>query len=540
MYQMKLTQTLSVAAFAAALCCTAQASPRHLSQQKVNATPLETGAASRATELVPTNTEIISETPEGTLYYPAYGSATTWTYYNGNVASFANDGFAGAMVVADDAIYLRDFITENPTGTWIKGDLADDGTVTFRFPQLIYRTEATEARPSYPYLVAAMKPKAEWNGSISLVVDPDDCDMVMHWDGQHLVQDVPDVAIGLEDYAGIVGLVSNTGGFSGLAEQGTVYSLDYEEAPQVPDFVETSDYVAIYTNEYGMDGHIYVKLGEADGQLWIQGLNLYAPEAWICGDIEGTTATFRPQYGGVYEGFMMYLTGATGTLDKITLKEGFTMQRTDIGWSSINDVIIANIGWRVLGQMQQMEGIFIEPLSEGTRIPAKPDNLDGMAYDEALGGGVAQYRIPTVDTEGKDLDTYSLYYNIYFDGVKKTFYPNDYFVLTPMTDVPWNYANSEQFFRADDNTIMLGLFEPVKEVKIQSVYLDRNKLTYSEPAYINFGASVEGVGGAATVVAEEWYNLSGIRVERPTAAGLYIKRSTMSDGSVKTTKSVVR
>ena len=109
-----------------------------------------------------------------------------------------------------------------------------------------------------------------------------------------------------------------------------------------------------------------------------------------------------------------------------------------------------------------------------------------------------------------------------------------------MTDVPWNYANSEQFFRADDNTIMLGLFEPVKEVKIQSVYLDRNKLTYSEPAYITFGASVEGVGGTATVVAEEWYNLSGIRVERPTAAGLYIKRSTMSDGSVKTSKSVVR
>ena len=95
--------------------------------------------------------------------------------------------------------------------------------------------------------------------------------------------------------------------------------------------------------------------------------------------------------------------------------------------------------------------------------------------------------------------------------------------------------------RADDNTIMLALFESVKGVKIPvGGPFDRNKLTYSEPSYINFGASGgrcrrRGMAGSRGVVQPP-----GHEAERPTAAGLYIKRLTMSDGSVKTTKSVVR
>ncbi len=170
-----------------------------------------------------------------------------------------------------------------------------------------YRTEATETSSVVSlYLVeAAMKPKAEWTARYRLVVDPDDCDMVMHWDGQHRCR-MPDVAIGLEDYAGIVGLVSNTGGFSGLAEQGTVYSIDFEEARRFPTSWRPSDYVAIYTTSTAWTAIFTLNSARPTASCGFRASISTHTEAWICGDIEGTTATFRPQYGGVYEGFMMY------------------------------------------------------------------------------------------------------------------------------------------------------------------------------------------------------------------------------------------
>ncbi len=55
MYQMKLTQSTQRRSICwVALCCTAQAAPRQLSQQKVNATPLETGSVAEPPSFVPT------------------------------------------------------------------------------------------------------------------------------------------------------------------------------------------------------------------------------------------------------------------------------------------------------------------------------------------------------------------------------------------------------------------------------------------------------------------------------------------------------
>ena len=59
--------------------------------------------------------------------------------------------------------------------------------------------------------------------------------------------------------------------------------------------------------------------------------------------------------------------------------------------------------------------------------------------------------------------------------------------------------------------------------------------------YYTFGVTgVDGIAGDATEVAATYYNLQGVRVANPTAGQIYIRVATLSDGSVRTSKVVVK
>ena len=140
-----------------------------------------------------TNSEVITDTPEGTLIDPLYCvSEASYFIYSSALVTVTTNGYAGAMVRTDEAIYIRDIISEYnaPQTYWVKGDIGDDGSVTFRFPQLIYHNESNPAADRY---IALMTPQS--NGtSISLKVVEGNCDLKMKWDGNRLVQAMPEFA----------------------------------------------------------------------------------------------------------------------------------------------------------------------------------------------------------------------------------------------------------------------------------------------------------------------------------------------------------
>ena len=64
-------------------------------------------------EISATNTEIILETPEGTLVDPLYSiSENSYFIYSSALVSMSTNGYAGAMVRTDDAIYVRNMISQ--------------------------------------------------------------------------------------------------------------------------------------------------------------------------------------------------------------------------------------------------------------------------------------------------------------------------------------------------------------------------------------------------------------------------------------------
>ncbi|MBR5436144.1 MAG: chitobiase/beta-hexosaminidase C-terminal domain-containing protein, partial [Muribaculaceae bacterium] len=59
--------------------------------------------------------------------------------------------------------------------------------------------------------------------------------------------------------------------------------------------------------------------------------------------------------------------------------------------------------------------------------------------------------------------------------------------------------------------------------------------------YYTFGhVSVESVGSNAAEVSATYYNLQGVRIDNPSAGQIYIRVATLSDGTVRTSKVVVK
>ena len=124
-----------------------------------------------------TNSEVITATPEGTLIDPLYSvSEASYFMYSSALVTLATNGYAGAMVRTDEAIYIRNIISEYsaPQTYWVKGDIEADGSVTFRFPQLIYHNASNPAADRY---VALMTPQSNGTG-ISLQTVEGDCDLI--------------------------------------------------------------------------------------------------------------------------------------------------------------------------------------------------------------------------------------------------------------------------------------------------------------------------------------------------------------------------
>ena len=60
-------------------------------------------------------------------------------------------------------------------------------------------------------------------------------------------------------------------------------------------------------------------------------------------------------------------------------------------------------------------------------------------------------------------------------------------------------------------------------------------------AYYTYGStSVDAVGNNAAEVSAAYYNLQGVRVVNPSAGQIYIRVANLSDGSVRTSKVVVK
>ena len=94
-----------------------------------------------------------------------------------------------------------------------------------------------------------------------------------------------------------------------------------------------------------------------------------------------------------------------------------------------------------------------------------------------------------------------------------------------------------------------------KAFEVDKRYYFRVRVSYTSPegtantswspvisaVYKGEGSGVEIIASGASVVNEAFYNLQGVRIDSPAADGtVYIRVATLSDGTVKASKVVVK
>lgn len=500
--------------------------------------------------------EGILTTPQGTLYENVYRYNMQYLTFYGQLNIQQIEGKIGKIVIDGDNFYmLRPVNTFSVSQDyWIKGTRGADGKIVFKFPQDAYvqpgnQYLGTEDTQLYNKMFKIEK-QTNADGEVTgyeFVEDTDNPDLVMKWENGVLSQVVPE---GYES-APVVGLTDGEI-YSGSSDGDFRWSLFDETLQTPPEGLETKQYVVKSENSYGQISQKIVHIGIKDGEMWIRDLYSYFPDSWVKGKVEGDKVTLSTnQYLGIYTTEQYYYFFQTAEVSQepsdygemqnvytplpeatLTLKDGAYTVEADCALMMCFGKNTANPG---MPSGSVIENAVFTPYVEVAATPAAPYGIE-IGDDYGWGRNIS-FKVPCTDTEGNFIDPNKLYYNIYVNGELFSLTPEEYPSLKEtITDIPYLFNETGVIFTngGEDHTLTLNM-EEKPEIGIQSVYTGGGETRKSD--------LVLGIGSIsaadATVETTEYYTISGLRVAEPVN-GLYIRVDNMSDGSVKTSKVIVR
>ena len=317
-----------------------------------------------------------------------------------------------------------------------------------------------------------------------------------------------------------------------------------KEMPEMPQVVEAPE--DLVTDPYQFKGFdTYFEEEETreiqagfygEGQVYIQGLSYYVPEAWVVGTLEGTTLTIPETYLGIYEGWFgdseIFFSGATFTYDAeagtFTSEDGFVTYETpdDEYW------------------MDEYAPVVLTKLADFAATPADPE-ITALNTDPTATYQSVRFNIPLESTEGEPLMGAKMSYQLFIEkgGVQQplTLVAELYENLDEdMTEIPYGFTEGWDIY-AGAVYFNQGLAEinSWTKVGIQSIYrgggeVNKSNIVWMENEYFDPTTGINDINANNTAV---YYDMQG-RVADASAKGLLIKQTRNADGTVKTQKVV--
>lgn len=356
-------------------------------------------------------------------------------------------------------------------------------------------------------------------------------------------------------------------------DAGNIISFEKPAEPEVvvaPEGLETETYtftsqeLKFQEDENGENQPVYndvtmfVQVGFDNNDVFIQGLCEELPEAWVKGTLENGKVTLPTgQYFGTYSfsfwgttyDYPHYLLGygALGIQDAVLNYDAAA------GEFTTEDYLIDNENTSSLSYYHIYTNNKLAKINEVAGKPANPEIVSFTPY-ESYGYARLNCNIPTVDTEGRQMNPAKMYYVLYSDinGLIEeiTLVPDEYRNLTEeMTWIPYlfsddydiyagadpiylNQANVFDFNRIGVQTIYLGGIEDPRNVaKVEANDYSSDIAWFTIKDY----TAVDGISSAKTVVAERYYNIAGQQSNK-AFAGVNIVVRTYSDGTTETVK----
>lgn len=165
------------------------------------------------------------------------------------------------------------------------------------------------------------------------------------------------------------------------------------------------------------------------------------------------------------------------------------------------------------------------------------------------------FATPNVDVAGQTIDTELCWYNIFVNGELFSLW-NDEFLKLPasldgLSDIPYSFNEDyglftrsllHELFLTSEGIETIGVKgfyqateETILETDLVTLDLASGEITTQDDSAIR-NLSAEN----AKITTTEYYNLQGQRIEHPRAGEIAVVRHIMSDGSVKTSKTIIK
>lgn len=482
---------------------------------------------------LPSKDEIIKSQPEGTLYKNMYRSANVYVAYGTAATNRVYDGYAGDIVVSADGkkLYMKNPFVKFAPGTWIVGDLDEEGNVEFKFPQAVYHEEGDNGElTGYAWKMSVT------GGAIA--IDDTSQSVKYKWTGTSLTQ---------ANQSEVIGFTNENREWLGYGVFQNTFSTVSEKPAKPTDMSNAADYRMTYYDMSGNTATTLLKVVTEGNDMYIGGI--YNPDFWMKGTIDGNTVTFfGPQYLGVNNAtthdYMMPF-----DIDTSQATEYIEFQYSSaLGKMSSKGTIEVNIGKSNLSSLAMYVYPYLEKVNFTVGTPAKPEIKGVMPYGSDPNEpeiAAVLYELNNKTVTGGELNENNIYYRLYLDGELQTFgLPNYRYLKADMTEIPYAFTDSYTNmmngskgwdFQVIDGQQYIYIYKPFSQVALQAVYEDGDKLYESQLANYTVTAINDAVSDEATVTGVTYHDLSGRTLTAP-AKGISLKTITYANGQTKTVK----
>lgn len=495
--------------------------------------------------------EPITSAPGEKTQYRADGKA--WLNYMGLLTMQVNFTILTDIYFDGNDVYIQNPISQFPTNTYMKGTL-DGDKVICSFPQLIYQELDSEGVLN-DYFITRLNGEEvpnDW-GTTSWVysIPETDNEIVYTFVDGKLVMDE-------SNYSVILGMVDEEDYWVGYGDCDVVYE-EFNEVPvTAPEDLETEEWA------FSSEGNArFVNVGFVDDEVYVQGLSIYIPEAWVKGVVDGDQIIFEGgQYMGYYSSpggqYLAFLVGGeqfddNGAENYYVLPELVFEYDAEAKSMSYDQTLFINSNTTYIRYLEMYHYPVIKFQPEDFNPTPSPVTLS--VYQEYNGEyWAAQFIMPNTTPEGYILDPENLYWRLFLDDEVYEFDEEMYGEIpVNQTEVPYyHYCDSFEIYGQGALKTFFIYTEGFDTFSIQSIY--KSETDGVETSYYSVAMTYNILNGdityedittgvdkltSAEKVNVEYYNLNGQKVNSPDK-GIYIMRSIYSDGSITSNKVIRR
>ena len=336
-------------------------------------------------------------------------------------------------------------------------------------------------------------------------------------------QTICDVVFNFDQEAGVLECTTTFIGECAYEDKFQIYA--YWEQPTftrkgpvvAPTGLETEKYVMTYSDFYGENRSVSVKVGFDGNDVYFQGLNSVLPEAWVKGTLaDGLVTLAGGQYFGAYGSQEMYF-----------MEEDYQFTYDAKNNKFVGEGLLYT--YTGSSNVDYYRNPVIKKVSEQAAMPANPE-ITGLTDSDY--GYLVEFNIPLIDVNGDPLVDSKLWYVIYTDTKGKiaplTFTPATHSRLTEdMTEIPYGFTEEYDFFSA--YIFLNDLYSADwNRIGIQSIYRGGGEENATEIQWYELKAISKNEWVAAEQGYENAQDVSDIEINE-TVAGKFEAGSNTSN-----------